>query len=195
MAGGIIRYDDMLGPIQGATGVSALTTEAYRDTAFLMSFFRHSQVDAINLTFQFCHRKKLGSSLASIHIHCIPMANPAAPQNVYYSYSYSWQKINGSEYPLSASWTSGNSTMTVGTTDAFKHKIHSIVTNVSAPASEGYSSILLIRLARFGTSPNDTYTTNKATPPGTASANLGLLSVDCHYQTERRGSILEATDA
>lgn len=192
--GGIIRYDDALGMAQVARGSAALTVEAYRDTTFLLPFFRHDQNDELFFVFQFSHRKKLGSALASIHIHCVPMVDPSvSPQNVYFQYKYTWQKP-GDLFPADASWTAGFSTLSVATGDAFKHVYHNLVTNIAAPASETYSSIMLCMVQRLGTDANDTYNTDKATPPGTAAANLGLLYVDCHYQTERRGSLLETSD-
>jgi hypothetical protein len=189
--GGIIRYEDQQGAVASAVGVSALTEEQYRDTGFLMAFFRHDQDDTLHLTFQFSHRKKLGTPIASVHIHCIPMVNPAIPQNVYFGYKYTWQDI-GSEFPSDASWITGNATMTVGITDAFKQRAHGIVVAVPAPIGEGYSSMVLFRLQRLGTNPLDTYNTNKA--GGTPAANLGLLYMDCHFQTERRGSLAQFSD-
>lgn len=189
--GGIIRIDDMLGSVQAAAAVAALTTEQYRDTGFSMPFFRHDQDDALHLTFQFSHRKRLGSNLASVHIHCIPMVSPAAPENVYFGYNYTWQNADGT-FPANASWVSGNSTMTVGISDGFDGRLHSIIADIEPPASEGYSSFLLVTITRLGTDGNDTYDTAKV--GGTAQANLGLLGIDCHYETNRRGSIEELTD-
>jgi len=183
-------HDDQQGAVQASAGISALTSEAYRDTAFIMPFFRHDQADTLSLTFQFSHKRKLGSPLDGIHIHYIAMVNPAAIENVYFSYSYSWQ-TEGGEFPLLASWTNGNATLPIGTTDAFKNKLFSIVTNIAAPANETTSSILLFRITRLGTDPLDTYDTDKATPPGTSAANLGLQYFDCHFITDRRGSVSE----
>jgi hypothetical protein len=187
------RHDDMLGAAQASAGISALTSEAYRDTTFIMPFFRHDQNDTLSLTFQFSHRRNLGSPLDSIHIHYIPMVNPAAIENVYFSYSYSWKKAN-EEFPALVSWVSSNVTMPIQTTDAFKHLYYNLVTNIAAPAVESYSSVLLFRITRLGTDGLDTYDTDKATPPGTGAANLGLLYFDCHYITDRRGSVNETTD-
>lgn len=187
------RYDDMIGNVQAAAGVSSLTIEAYRDTPFLMPFFRHDQDDSLYFTFQFSHRKKLGGVVKSVHIHCVPMVNPAVAQDVYFGYSYSWQIMEGA-FPALGSWVSGNSTFQVGVADAFKHKYHQIVADIAAPANETHSSVLLFRLTRLGTDPLDTYSTNKAVPPGTAAANLGLLYVDCHYLADRRGSVAELSD-
>jgi hypothetical protein len=48
---------------------------------------------------------------------------------------------------------------------------------------------LCVFFERNGTNALDTYTTSKAS--GTASANLGLLSFDCHYQGQKIGSLTE----
>lgn len=192
---GLTRHDDMLGGAQQGSVIAALTADAYRDTVFPMSFFRHDQDDTIGFTFQFSHRKKLGSALDSVHIHYVPMVAPtSSPENVYWAYQYAWAKV-GDVIPAVATWTTGNVTMPVVTADAFKHSYYTLVANIAAPASETYSSILLFVLQWLGTNLLDTYSTAKATPPGTAQANLGLLYVDAHYITERRGSLLEGSDA
>jgi hypothetical protein len=49
---GIQRHNDLFGPVQVASGASALTTEAYRDTSFLMPF-----LDMIKMIFYFLHSK------------------------------------------------------------------------------------------------------------------------------------------
>lgn len=192
--GDIVRYDDQQGQFNLATGVSGMTVQAYRDTSFFIEHTQHNQDDVVGyFKFQFSHKKRLGSALTSCHIHCIPCgANPGSPQVVRFGFSYTWQNSDGT-FPANASWTTSTSDMTIGTTDQYKAKIHSIITSVSAPASESYSSWLLIRITRLGTDGGDTYT--ESNPNGTASANLAILGVDCHIQVDGRGgSVNEKSD-
>jgi hypothetical protein len=119
------------------------------------------------------------------------MANPASTEVVYLGYKYTWQSIGGL-IPSNTSWISGNTSLSIGTTDEFIHKKFNIVSNIQIPASETYSSMLLISIQRLSSNENDTYKTNKV--GGTGKANLGLLYVDIHYQKDRLGSLLENSD-
>jgi hypothetical protein len=190
------KYDDQSIVVQAASGVSALTTEGYREAGrFLMTFFRHNQDDAFYATLQMPHRKKLGSALASVHLHLIPMIDPSSsPEYAYFSTNYAWVLLDGT-LAAPSNWTNSLTQFAVTTGDAFKHKYHPLVTNVAAPGSETYSSILLLEVSRLGSSggANDTYKTNKAAP-GTVQANLGVLSVDAHVLMDRLGSHLEGSD-
>jgi hypothetical protein len=186
------RYEQAV--IYSSTGVGTglLTSEVYRDTVFVMNFFRHDQDDSLSLSVQMPTRKKLSYPLTEIHIHCIPMVTPSSsPQNVYFQIDYSWQNI-GLAFPLAASWVSANVTMPVATGDEFKTKEFVLASNIPAPTGETYDSLFLIRVARLGTSGSDTYNTNKA--GGTAQANLGLVSVDFIFLKDRLGSINVETD-
>jgi len=181
------RYTQAVLYSSTGTGVSLLTAEAYRDTVFIMNFFRHDQDDALSLSMEMPTNKRLGSPLGEIHIHCIPMVAPASsPLNVYFQLDYAWHNI-GVEFPVAGSWVTTNPVMPVATGDEFKVKEFVLASNISAPANEAYDSILLIRVARLGTNINDTYNTNKA--GGTAQANLGLVSVDFPILSDRIGSI------
>lgn len=188
-------HDDMLGNVQQGAGIAALTTEGFRDTPFLLSMMRHDQDDVICFATQFSHGRKLGSALASIHLHYIPLADPAAPQVVYFDCRYWWATTNVA-VPANTSWVASNPTITISPGDVHKLKIASLVDGpIAAPVGEGYSSILFIYLARLGTSPNDTYDTAKTTPPGTAQANFAPVYVDVHYLRDGRGgSLLEYSD-
>lgn len=188
----IPRYEDVIGLYNTATATAALTIEAYRDTGFFMEFTRHDQDDVIGyFRFQMSHKKRLGTAL-ELHLHCIPMVNPAADQVVRFEVQYSWQKA-GDAFPTVATWTTATADMTVTTTDAFKHKLFELIASVPAPSGESYSSYFCVRVRRLGTSASDTYTTSKAS--GTAQANLAILGVDCHIVHDRNGSILDHSDA
>lgn len=188
----IPRYEDILGQYNLATGTSGMTLEAYRDTGFNIEFTRHDQDNVIGyFKFQMSHKKRLGTAL-ELHVHCIPMVNPASDQVVRFELQYSWQKA-GDEFPTVSSWTTETADMTVTTTDAFKHKLFELKSSIAAPSSESYSSYFLCRVRRLGTDGGDTYTTSKAS--GTAAANLAILGVDCHILHDRNGSILDHADS
>lgn len=189
----ISRHEDQQGQYNLASGGSAMTVQVYRDTTFSIEHTRHDQDDVIGYyKFQMSHKKRLGTPLDSVHIHCIPVgANPATNKVVRFQIEYTWQNSDGT-FPAATGWTTTTSDMTVGTTSQYIGKIHSVVLNLAAPDSESYSSWLLIRISRLGTDAADTYT--ESNPVGTSSANLVILGVDCHIVTDRNGSINEATD-
>lgn len=184
-----VGYDDALGNFANATGVAALVLEEYRDTNYKMYFFKHNADEYIYLATQFPHRRRTSAALADIHLHYIPMVNPASAKVVYLSLEYAWAGI-GEEMPADAGWSKSNPTITINTTDAYKHLLADLATNIAAPAGDTYSSILLLRLGRLGTSLNDTYDDNKG--DHTSQANLGLLYVDLHFLCDRFGSIQRA---
>jgi hypothetical protein len=191
----VCGYDDQQGPIQAGANIAGITIEAYRDTKMLMPFMRHDQDDTISLTFQFSHRKKLGSALASIHLHYIPMVNPddvITKNIVYWEYQYVWHNLDAA-VPAVASWTTGNSTLAIGAADAHICRTHDFAVAIAAPGSETYSSFLLLYISRLGSSAaQDTYEAGKA--DHTAQANLCIEGVDVHFQADRMGSLAEDTE-
>jgi hypothetical protein len=185
-------YDDVVIPAELASGLAALTSEQYRDTGYVKPFFRHDQDDTLYVTIQMPHRKQLGSALGDLHLHLIPMGAPGVgvTEYAYFRCNYTWQTFGG-VFPALATWSADVFTQfAVVAADQYKHKIHQVLTNISAPTSEAYSSILLARITRLGATGglSDTYKTVKPTPPGTAAANLCLLSIDAHVLCDRHGS-------
>ena len=183
-----VVWDDVQGPASAALiGASAPTNEAYRDTTARMTFMRHDQDDTITITYQLPHRW-IPNTEVRVHLHYIPMVTPAADEVAYLEYSYAWGHPNA-ELPAAASWTTGNVSLTIPSSGAntFFHKATSLFVDTPTGASE--SSFLIVRFSRLGTNGADTYTTAKAT--GTAAANLAILSVDCHYQSGKEGSVSE----
>lgn len=185
-------YDDQQGAFYSAAIGRALTVEAYRNTNSFLPYYRHDRDDYLTVVLQFTHRKRLGSALASVHLHYIPeVPLLLAAQNVYFYYEYSWQTTGG-VFPALATWTTGNATLTINPADVYKHLLFNIVTNVAAPANEGYSSIMVFTLARLGTSGLDTFTTAKSS--GTAAANLAIIGLDQHLIVDRSGSLREGSE-
>ena len=181
-----VRWDDILGDVTQGTATGALTYEQYRDTGHLAYHFRHDQDDALYHRFQFSHRWNRGA--VKPHIHWVPCVNPASPQVVQFYYAYAWASP-GVEVPAATGWVSAEVSATVGTSDAFKPKITALVT-ITPPADTPESAFLLLTVKRLGSSSgSDTYTTSKGS--GTGAANVALLGVDVHYQSEKIGTTAE----
>lgn len=176
----IDRHDDIQGILATAlSGVTQYTPRQYRNTGLVYPHI--AQSDIFTMTFQMPHRKKLGSAIDSVHLHWIPVAS--ANGDIQLDYSWGWYNI-GDTIPDTLPNT-GNKVLTLATTDQYKSLITPIITNLSAPASEGYSSILMVKITRVAPAGTNWGVTNE----------LALVYMDAHYITERRGSVNEATDA
>lgn len=185
----VLLWDDVQGPANQGIGASALTAEAYRDTPAVLLFMRHNEDDSLTFALQMPHSWKRNTEVR-FHAHLIPMVSPVAPggEVVHFAYSYAWSKP-GVELPANASWTSGTYNFTVAGDGSmtFKEQVVSLFNTTPTGAKE--SAILVVNLKRLGTSPNDTYDTNKV--GGTGAANLCVLSVDAHFQKEKHGTTTE----
>ncbi len=189
MAQALTGWNDLTGAVTQGNAVAALTTEAYRDTPFIMSFFRHDQNDSLSFIYQMSHEWQAGT-IVRPHVHVIPMVDPVATQNVYIVGQYSW--CSGSMImPANSGWTQFTVTVPINPGDAFLIKIIDLTGGVgfTPPADIDESDLLCVFISRAGTNVLDTYTTSKAS--GTAQANLGLCSFDCHYQGQKIGSLVE----
>jgi hypothetical protein len=189
MAQALTGWNDLAGSVQAGAGVSALTTEVYRDTPFLMSFFRHDQNDSLSFIYQMSHAWQPGTVVRP-HVHVVPMADPVATQNVYIIGQYAWGSTTR-VLPANASWTAFTITFAINPGDAFQVKVIDTTnaTGITPPADIDESDILCVYFQRNGANVLDTYTTGKT--GGTAAANLGLLSFDCHFQIQKVGSLTE----
>lgn len=180
-----IRYVDQIGYYQSSSGGSALGNVQYRDTDFKMLFFNGGDTEISYWTFQFNHNKALNLPVKSIHIHCIPLEAPAGGSDfIEFQVKYFWNAGYMTEIPLASGWTtvSPNVTTEITSDMQYKHMIYNLATDIPAPANEGYSSVLLVNVTRLGAGLFDDY------------GDLGLLYVDCHYPTDRDGSIYEYSD-
>jgi len=185
------QWNDLIGSVEDAQGIAALTRESYRDgsndSGFLMRFFRHDQNDELQITFQLNHSVR--NSEARFHLHTIPMVAPSvSPQNTYWSYYWTIASVGGALPRNLASWSSGNLEIPVATGDEFKHQVFSIF-NATIPPTASSSAFLFVRIIRSGTNPLDTYNTNKAA--GTGAANLAIIGLDVHVQLYRPGTVGE----
>ena len=160
-------------------------------TTFSMYFFRHDQNDSLSMRFQFPHGVDVSGTIVVPHLHIVPMVAPAAPpENVRFTGAYAWA-VAGTAIPAVGGWTAfGPLLIPIAAGDEWKeNKV--LLVNIVPPVGYKASSILLVNVVRTGTDIGDTYSTNKAVPPGTAAANIGLLSLDVHYRKATNGSVVQ----
>lgn len=181
----ITGWDDLAGSVQQGGGVAALTTEAFRDTPFLMSFFRSGQSDSLSFIYQFPHRWRRGT-LIRPHLHVMACADPAADENVYFVGQYAFASDTITT-PANVGWAPIDLLFPIHPGDVFKEQIVDLTggAGITPPADVIESSFLFLYLKRSGADPKDTYSTAKV--GGTAAANLGLVSFDVHIQIEKPG--------
>jgi hypothetical protein len=180
---GDLRWTDVLGNVTGAAAVAALTSEAFRDTGVLMPFFRHSQADTLSLFFQFPHSWKPDTEVRP-HMHVVAMANGSG--NAVFDYAYAWSRVNTGQIPAISGWTTGQITRALVPADQYIQKIIALP-YVTPPEGTPESAILIVKVGRNPAA--DTYETGK--DHGTAAANIGILSIDAHFQVEKTGTIPE----
>jgi len=184
-------YNDSFGVLETAIGGAAQwTIEQYWDTGFLSYKLRHDQNDFFQLKTQFDHTRKLATVLGDMHIHITPLA--ATPGDIYLSIAYHWHTF-GDVIPQIVSWQATNATIPILAADQFKYLIKPLGVIINPPASEGYSSSLLMKVTRLGTNLLDTYSGSSG-DGGTAAANVVLWYMDAHTLQNRFGSIGTATD-
>lgn len=173
--------NDALGDVSSALSWNPIwTTEAYRDTGYIMNFLRHDQDDYFQIKLQFNHQRKLQSLLDDIHLHLIPMANGTG--NVYLQIQYFWSNP-GEVIPATTGWTTTYKTIPIAPTDLYMHALVGLLTNVTPPNNEKASSILLVKITRLWTNILDTYTANK--DHWSPAANIAVMYLDAHTKTER----------
>jgi hypothetical protein len=167
-----------------ATGASALGTITIRDTGFPILAFQNANDDVLYMVFQFPHRKKLQSALDSVHIHYYLPVAPGAGNTLIFDYEWTWFN-DGDTIPATATWTKSTKTHTFAGTEAqYSTGLLSIITNLAAPLSEKYSSILLVKMIRNSTGGgSDTY-----------DSDLGMFYCDAHFIVDRYGSFYESSD-
>ena len=177
-----LLWDDVFGDVSQGTGPAVLTYEAFRDTGFMMYFFRHNQPDALYMRYQLPHR--WDKTEVRPHLHYVPMSAGAGKFAVFGRFV--WVNYNR-EIPANASWTHYAASEDLVAGDQYKEKILSLARCVP-PNGSKESAILLISCIRDHLGA-DTYTTAKS--PGTGAANIGLLSLDTHYRSEKSGTVSE----
>jgi hypothetical protein len=174
-------WDDLQVPTLQAIGASSLTAVSYRDTVAKIASMSSTGTDALTFFAQMPHRWKITTAVKP-HIHWIPLVAPGAPRVVRFTGLYAWADITGT-LPANASWTTFTADVNIAAGDEFKHEKTAIAT--AAPgAAAAASSILVVHLVRDGASVTDTYTDG-------GPSNVGILSVDVHYQSSTFGTVGE----
>jgi len=173
-------HDDIQGILTTAlTGVTAYTFRQIRTTGVVLPHVANG--DIFSLTLQFSHRKKLGTPLDGVHIHFMPVAS--ANGNIKFEYAWGWFN-SGDTIPDTLPNTGDTGDILLATTDQYKHKRSNIAINMAAPASETYSSVLMIKVTRVAPAGTNWGNTNE----------IAILYMDAHFIANGNGSINENTD-
>lgn len=177
MKSGHKYHDDIQGILGTAlSGVTQYTPRQYRNTGIVMPHIARN--DVFSMQFQMPHAKQLLANLDSVHIHFIPIAS--ANGNIIIDYAWGW--YNHEDTVPDTLPNTGSKTITLATTDQYKLKLESLITNLAYPTSEGYSTILLVKCTRLTT--GDTWGTGE----------IALTYMDAHFPKDRYGSYNEASD-
>lgn len=174
-------YDDMLGEVRSSvTGATSWNIAQINNTGFLLGWLRNNSSDFFQLKIQCPHRRKRDSVLADIHVHyCLQIA-PSAGQEVIFDVYYTWI-VPGSAVPEIGSWEH-NATVTqtlTGSEPAWYYGLFNFDTDIPAPPSEGYGSMLLLKVTRG----NGSYT-----------GEYGILDADAHSIMDKMGSLYATSD-
>lgn len=193
---GNIYYDDVQGNLVTAVSGAATWSNFYlRGTNQLPAYPHIYGGDIFAMTFQMPHRKTLGLSAKSVHLHWIAGGTSAssganAPAdgtyNIRLNFTWGWYD-RFSVVPTTLPNSTGSPvdisvTVTGGLGDMWKMQITNLPTELAAPAGEGYSSILMVRCLRTNGGA-DTY-----------PAGLVLVYMDAHVPVDRQGSVYEYSD-
>ena len=135
--------------------------------------FSGSQMNEVFFTVQNTHGYKEGSSIEP-HIHWAPMTSPATSLNVRFGLDYQWQNYTAVFTATDSTVLATGATGTMG----YKHQITSFGT--LSGTDKSISSVLVCRLYRLPADAADTYT-----------GDVGLLSIDFHFESDSLGSNTE----
>lgn len=187
------RWDDLQGDISQGVGNTALTYDPFSDTPWYFYCMRHDQNDALSFRYQLPHRWKHGTSIFP-HLHMLPLADPASTEHVFFDGYYTWSQNDYFITPVPdlSGWTRFTLSVPINPGDINVQKYVDFG-EVIPPSWAIESTIFLFYVRRSGTTTADSYTTSKP-GGGTAQANLGLLSADIHFRTDKNGSLLQIPD-
>lgn len=169
------HWDDLQGSVAEGSGGAALTFAAFRDTPFKFASFRDAQNDELHMTYQMPHSWEPGTEVRP-HIHVIPLA--AANGTVVLEGQYVWVPSFG-EAAANAGWTTFRVEHDILAAEANVLDIISLFQS-TAPATVSESGILLVYVKRSGGDGADDY-----------AGDLAVVSIDCHFQRAKMGTIPE----
>ena len=169
------HWDDLQGSVSEGTGGAALTYAAFRDTPFKFASFRDAQNDELHMAYQMPHGWDPDSGVRP-HVHIIPLS--AATGVVRFTGQYLWAR-HSVEVAANATWTPFTVDYSIAAADVNKLKVVSLA-QIAAPTGAIESDVLLVYLKRAGSDGADTY-----------AGNIAVVSVDCHIQRVKFGTIEE----
>lgn len=169
-------YSDILGTVStAAAGAGVYTVEEVRSTGITCPHMVN--LDELIVVAQPAHSRMLGTTVKSFHIHWTPLVAATGTVLIDYSWAF-WTP--GDTIPATLGNT-GTYQLDVAAADQYKYKVTSIITDLAAPAAEGYGSLMVARIKRNG----GTYgPTNK----------IAVLAADFHGLFDRMGSVTEYAD-
>ncbi|MGL4809234.1 MAG: hypothetical protein ACRC4O_10865 [Giesbergeria sp.] len=169
-------WHDLIGDIQQAAAVGALTSEVYRDTPELWYWLSRSQNDSLSLKFQMPHDWDPTQAIEP-HLHVVGAAPTTG--NVRIIGRYAWSHFGDLALPALSGWGTIDTTTQILDTEQWVPKAISLGQLSPPTLAQKPSAFLHLWIQRPGQSDAlDTYDGNK--PSGTAAANLGLEGLDCH---------------
>ena len=170
-------WNDLQGSVAEGSAGAALTFAAFRDTPFKLANFRNAQADELHMVYQMSHAWAPGTELHP-HMHVIPLSDPAGAEVIRWTGVYLFTG-HGVEVPALASWTAFTADLAVVPGDINKIRVIRLAT-VTPPADAMESDMLLLYVVRDGGAVADTY-----------SGDVAALSIDCHMQAQKVGTITE----
>lgn len=180
------RYTESHDDIQGILGTAFAGATTFTPAEYRTSNIVLNEVgtgDVFSMIFQMPHRKKLGTACDSVHLHYIPLV--ANDGDIAFTYTWGWYNT-GDVIPATLPNTGTVADITLASADQYKLKINSLITNLAAPTSETYSSILMVTFTAVA--PAD------GTNWWTTGNKIAIVYMDAHFVVDRLGSVNEATD-
>jgi len=172
-------HKDSFGVLQTAlSGVTQWTLRAMRSTKIVLPHI--AKGDAFTYKAQINHDKKLATNADGFHIHFFPIGAVTGGEVIAIDYAWTWL-TNQDIFPATLPNT-GTALITLIAGDQYKYKIEQIVTNLTYPTGEDYSSEFYIELTRRNDA-QDTY-----------AGEFALSDGDAHYPVNHLGSYQEFTD-
>jgi hypothetical protein len=172
-------HKDSFGLLQSVlTGGSQWTPKLLRSTKIAVPHI--AKADVFTYKAQLNHDKALATNLDGFHIHFIPIGAVAGGEVIAIDYAWGWI-TGGDTFPATLPNT-GTATITLTAGDQYKYMIEQIITNLTYPTGEGYSSEFFIECTRRNDA-QDTY-----------AGEFALLDGDVHYQVNHLGSYNEFND-
>jgi len=172
-------HKDSFGQLQTElTGGGQWTPRLIRTTKIVAPHI--AKLDVFTYKCQFNHEKKLSTNLDDFHIHLIPIGAVTGGEIIALDYAYGWY-TTGNTFPDTLPNT-GTATINLSAGDQYKILIKGLLSDLTFPASEGYSSLLFVQFTRRNDG-QDTY-----------AGEFALLDGDAHYQTNHLGSYNTITD-